>query len=714
MTSPRLAIMPPLTPGVYLRRASEDLPYPLGDPNFRLFAFGRHAILHGVHAHGLGEGDEVLVPAYHHGSEVEALVQSGVICRFYDCDERLEPVEDRLSALLGPRTKALHLTHFLGFPQDAARWRRWCDEHELLLIEDAAQAWLSSRDGVPVGSHGDMAVFCFYKTIGVPEGAALVSTRPPVAPVLDPRRGVLALGRRQGAWLAARSPLFHALVRPLSRSRQFTREGEFDLGDLDAGPWRTIPWLLPRLSDPGVASRRRANFALLLDELAERVPSPFAELPAGACPFVFPIETDDKDRLLERLARRGVLGLNLWSLPHPSLPATGFPDAEARRRRTVGLPVHHELRTRDLEWIVNAVRDSARRRPGFRIEPLAGFELPDEAWDTLARRADNIFATREWLETWWDHLGGGELRISTCRRGDGSLAAILPLYLTRMGPARALRFIGHGPSDQNGPICDPAERVAVARALRGALREGLLGNWDLLLGECLLDTEGWSGLLDGTVVRREATPVVRGGRDFDEFLASRSAHFRKRVRYEERRLLRDHQLRYRLADDPERLQDDLTILFDLHAARWSEGESDAFGPERRRFHREFAARALERGWLRLWIAEADGRPAAALYGFRYAGSELFYQSGRDPAWDRYGIGFVLVAHALREALGDGVVEYRLLRGEEPYKRRFADHDPGLETFVVGRTAVARTTAAVAVPLAERERARHLLRRLGRI
>jgi hypothetical protein len=46
------------------------------------------------------------------------------------------------------------------------------------------------------------------------------------------------------------------------------------------------------------------------------------------------------------------------------------------------------------------------------------------------------------------------------------------------------------------------------------------------------------------------------------------------------------------------------------------------------------------------------------------------------------VGFVLLAHAIRAAADDGMVEYRLLRGDEEYKHRFGTHDPGLETVGV--------------------------------
>jgi dTDP-4-amino-4,6-dideoxygalactose transaminase len=128
-----------------------------------LFERARHGLWHGLRALGLGDDDEVLVPAYHHGSEIEALVRAGLTCRFYEASEGLAPDERELEALLGPRTRALHLIHYLGFPQEATRWRAWCEERGLFLIEDAAQAWLGSLEGRPLGSFGDIAIFCLYK-----------------------------------------------------------------------------------------------------------------------------------------------------------------------------------------------------------------------------------------------------------------------------------------------------------------------------------------------------------------------------------------------------------------------------------------------------------------------------------------------------------------------------------------------------------------------
>lgn len=297
------------------------------------------------------------MPAWHHGSEVEALARAGVGCRFYDCaPEALAPDPAELEGLLGDSVRALYLTHALGFPQAARRWRDWCDARGLLLIEDAAQAWLASEDGRPVGALGDLAVFCLYKTFGLPEGAAVLQSSPPPSVGLDRRPGALALARRHGMWLAGRSGLAYAASAPLRRPKPYDAARDFELRDPASAPWSHTPFLLRRIADPAAAAQRRRNYALLRTGLADLVAAPFVELPGGASPFVFPIAVSDKPAALARMRERGVGGLDLWGVPHPALPAERFPGAAARRASTIGVPVHQELRSADLDRIMTVVR----------------------------------------------------------------------------------------------------------------------------------------------------------------------------------------------------------------------------------------------------------------------------------------------------------------------------------------------------------------------
>jgi CelD/BcsL family acetyltransferase involved in cellulose biosynthesis len=341
-----------------------------------------------------------------------------------------------------------------------------------------------------------------------------------------------------------------------------------------------------------------------------------------------------------------------------------------------------------------ATRGDPGHGSALRLEPLDTLESPDEEWSELAERSRNIFATREWMSIWWRHFGADHpLFVTACRSREGGLVAILPLYRWSTGPLRVLRFLGHGAGDELGPICAPADRPAAAVALRASLSRAPW-RWDVFLGENLPADACWSAVLGGKLLRRHGSPVLRfKTSNWEEFLGSLSSNLRQQVRRRERRLAREHDLRYRLANDPRRLQTDLDTLFALHTARWA--EASAFAGAREAFHREFAACALERGWLRLWFLELDGRPLAAWYGFRFAGAESYYQAGRDPAWERGSVGFVLLSHSIRQALEDELEEYRFLRGDDPFKYRFTEDDPGLETIGISRSGVGRLALAAA-------------------
>jgi CelD/BcsL family acetyltransferase involved in cellulose biosynthesis len=298
---------------------------------------------------------------------------------------------------------------------------------------------------------------------------------------------------------------------------------------------------------------------------------------------------------------------------------------------------------------------------------LERVELPEAdlaAWRRLAERSGNVFATPEWLLAWWRALDQGDLQLWSW--GDpGAPQALLPLHLHE----GTLSFLGHPQADVLGPVCAPDDREPAARAL-ASLLQGDAIPWESFRGDDLPADVPWAELLDAEVVDRTPCPVVPlPGGGWEEFLAGRSRNFRSQVRGRERRLAEAGRLSYRSTERPEELERDFDAFLALHEARW-EGPTSSFRGLRA-FHLDFLAQALERGWLRLRFLELDGEPVASLYNLRFGNAESHYQAGRDPARARESVGFVLHVHAIREALADGLSEYRLLRGGEPYKTRFA-------------------------------------------
>ncbi len=295
------------------------------------------------------------MPAYHCGSEVGPLVELGIVPRFWQGDGSFEPDPAKLESLLGPRTRGLYLIHHMGLAYDAPRWRRWCDERDLLLFEDSAPGWPAALAGKPLGSWGDLALFSPWKTFGLPDCGVVVCAPPAEVPA--PRAEVPAreLAKAFMRWPLQRSTLGAELQRhgykpadPLPPSI------EFGLHHPELGVSKASLGLLRRQVDRGASERRAANWDWLLERLGERMPIAFRRRADEGCPFGFPFEAGDKRGFLAHLATHGIAGLDYWAASHVALAVGAFPEVDRMRREVAVLPVHQHLRRRDLERVANA------------------------------------------------------------------------------------------------------------------------------------------------------------------------------------------------------------------------------------------------------------------------------------------------------------------------------------------------------------------------
>jgi len=325
------------------------------------------------------------------------------------------------------------------------------------------------------------------------------------------------------------------------------------------------------------------------------------------------------------------------------------------------------------------------------VLPLGG-PNPD-LWDDLALRARNLFATHLWASTWWETYGEGATP-HVLVDDPAAPRVVLPLC-SRGRLLRQVRWIGHGPADLLTPVCDPVDLPQAWPLLAAALESGRLPADVVLLEDCPVDAPWWSESRPRTV-RGEVSPVLRvePGLGWEGWLATKSRNFRGQATRKRRTLERDHDVVVRLAT-ADTLEDDLASLFALHAARW-EGDSPMLDPRQRQFTETFARRALDRGWLRLWSMDVDGRCVSSLLTFVFGPDVYCYQFGRDPALDRESVGFVLLVHVVQDAIGSGAQEFRFLRGHEDYKLRFSDADAPVETVAVPRTLRGRAAVSLAV------------------
>jgi perosamine synthetase len=189
MTPLRIPMTLPLPLGQLLGAGVPPAPaYPFDGARVLFYYLARNAIWHGADSLGLRPGDEVLMPAYHHGVELQSLLAKGMKLRYYRVDRLMQADLADMRRLLTPGTRALYVIHYLGFPQPIQEIRAMADGAGIPLIEDCALSLWSRVPAGPLGSFGDIGIFCLYKSLPVPHGGTLSLNRPDLPMPPEPTR----------------------------------------------------------------------------------------------------------------------------------------------------------------------------------------------------------------------------------------------------------------------------------------------------------------------------------------------------------------------------------------------------------------------------------------------------------------------------------------------------------------------------------------------
>ncbi len=132
----------------------------------------------------LKAGDEIIMPSYTFVTTANAFVLHGGTPVFVDIHPTTMNIDENLiEAAITGRTRAIVVVHYAGVACKMERILAIAKKHNLVVIEDAAQAILSFYNGKPLGSFGDMATFSFHETKNYTsgEGGVLIVNNPAFA-----------------------------------------------------------------------------------------------------------------------------------------------------------------------------------------------------------------------------------------------------------------------------------------------------------------------------------------------------------------------------------------------------------------------------------------------------------------------------------------------------------------------------------------------------
>ncbi len=367
----RIHILPGLSPYATVVSAGDRaLPEPFRSRTTRFYHLGRYAIWHALKALGLGSEASVAFPAFHCGAELIPFVKLGVRVRYYRVDRSLQADLDSLRSTLDGDTKAVFVTHCLGFPQRIDAIQELCAEHDLPLIEDCAHTlngWYGDR---LLGTFGDVAIFSMRKLLPMPDGGALSINSPSIRapdaatppPLLNAVGGAtLKVGRYIAERDGALGRVFRACIaRPASHvlRQQQIDSPRFRSDRADWGMSKLSERILREADLEWVRRRRRENFEWLIENLAatDHAAPLLTSLPDGVCPLMFPVLAQEPEWFVQHLRRRGIQSELYWRYFQPGFPENDFPVEADLKRRLLALPVHQNLDHDALEALIEAVR----------------------------------------------------------------------------------------------------------------------------------------------------------------------------------------------------------------------------------------------------------------------------------------------------------------------------------------------------------------------
>ena len=317
-------------------------------------ASGTDAIWLALAAANVGPGDAVITTPFSFFATVSAILRAGATPLLADIDSttfNLSPasVEELLHTSAGKNVRAVLPVHLYGQCADWDAFNALKQRHNLLLIEDAAQAFGATWNGVPAGALGDAAAFSFYptKNLSAMGDAGLVTTTS--AAIDDHARILRAHGMRRRyyhdeiGWNSRldsiQAAVLEVKLRYLPKWNQQRREHALVYDQLF----------------------RKAN--LTADTVKEGVVLPITDSRAGHVFHQYVIRAPRRDELRNYLTEQKIgseiyypVPLHLQtSLAHLGYKQGDFPMSEAASHEVLALPMYPELREDEQQTVVDAI-----------------------------------------------------------------------------------------------------------------------------------------------------------------------------------------------------------------------------------------------------------------------------------------------------------------------------------------------------------------------
>lgn len=342
---------------------------------------GRTAIALIAQIFELASGDEVLVPSYNCGTEIDAIISTGATPVPYRITRELSIDEADIELRITSRTRAVYVTHYFGRCHDLDNLAALCRQRGVKLIEDCAISLFSGLRSCDDKMQADAAIFSFPKWFAVPDGGALVlkddhqgvetMLKPPSLPrvvrqCLPLLKSAALRGRVSGRILkrSGRNRKYDdatSLQVPAPSRPDMPHHYYFDHHVHLRRMSRITRGLLNRVQTGRLIETRQHNWEQLREGIRDipAIQPLFNTLGEDECPLVLPLMVNNRNRWLSGLHTRRINAIGWWAGYNRDLSWDEFPESCALKDQVLALPVHQELGEFEIEHIVRSICEIA-------------------------------------------------------------------------------------------------------------------------------------------------------------------------------------------------------------------------------------------------------------------------------------------------------------------------------------------------------------------
>jgi 8-amino-3,8-dideoxy-alpha-D-manno-octulosonate transaminase len=159
------------------RELEQEICKTFGAKYAQLTSSGTSALTTAMTALGIGYGDEVIMPVFTFVASFEAVMSVGAIPVLVDVNETLTLNPEAVKEAITPNTKCIMPVHMCGSMADMDALKNICEQHDLILLEDACQSIGASYKGKMLGTIGNAGTFSFdfVKTMTCGEGGVVMT-----------------------------------------------------------------------------------------------------------------------------------------------------------------------------------------------------------------------------------------------------------------------------------------------------------------------------------------------------------------------------------------------------------------------------------------------------------------------------------------------------------------------------------------------------------